>query len=812
MRGLLQDFRFGIRALAKAPGLVAVAVLTMAIGIGANVAIFSLVDGIWLRPLLVREPSRIVSVFTSGRTVDGVSFENGESSYADFLDLKAQAKSFSGVVLIDRRGSLLYDRTETKMVSTAVISDNFFDVMQVTPMLGRTFSEAEVRTRGTREVLLSYTFWKRQFLGDRSLIGRTIILNGQDVAVIGVLPRGFRVTGPLAQDTWMPVSTRQQIAGIDYSEDRRDSRYYQMLARLKDGVTPVQANAELATIAANLAQAYPQTNAGRRMSAVPESWAHRQNFAVISLILLTITGLVLFIACANVATLLLARAEYRQHDFATRVALGASRWRIVRQMMAEAAIIAVVSTALALFLARVVDGSLPSLMPAMDGSSSVDAYISPRVFGFALLVGLVSIFLFGLLPSRQASRISPAHLLKQVSGVGPSRAIARSVLVVLQIAFSVVMVVGTGLLVRTVQKMAAADPGFDAHQNMLVMNLVPSMAIKGPEASRRFLQEARRRIEALPGVVGTAAAMRIPFGLSGGGATKKVFLPNATTASGAEGLSIFSDPVSDSFFEVMGTRLIRGRTISTHEAETDARVMVVNQLMAQRCWPNADPIGKTVRLNKPDGPKYEIIGVVENGIYEDFGENPKPYLFTPIYDEGEPELVVKTSVPPETVAASVRQTLRDLNKDVPAIRMISLRDHVREAMYAQLTMSTLVAILGSLGLLLAAVGLYGLMSFLVGRRTKEFGVRMALGAQRGSIFRLVIRRALMLSGIGIVLGIAGALVATQVLRGLLFGVAPTDLFSFVAAVLILAAVACGAAFLPALRATLTDPMAALRYE
>ncbi len=814
MTGLLQDFRFAIRALAKTPGLVFVAVLTMAIGIGANVAIFSLVDGIWLRPLLVREPNRIVSIFTSGRTAEGVSYGNGPNSYPDFLDLKSQAKSFSGVVLIDRRGSLLYDRTETKMVNTAVVSDNFFEVMQVTPTLGRTFTEAEAGTPETRQVVLSYAFWKRQYQGDRSLIGRTIVLNAQDVAVIGVLPRGFRVTGAVAQDVWMPISTRQRITGEIYSGHGRDARAYDVFARLKDGIKPSQANAELASISANLAQAYPASNRERSILSIPEGQNRHRDFAMISLILLTITGLVLFIACANVATILLARAEYRQFEIATRVALGASRWRIVRQTIAESAIIAGIGTAFALFFAHFVIGSLPSLMPTGSGESGVDAYVSPRVFGFALLVGLVSIFLFGLLPSRQASRISPAHLLKHSSGTGRSRAMVRSVLVMLQVAFSVVMVVGTGLLVRTVQKIATADPGFNAHQNMLVTELVPSIAKTGRDENRKFVEEARRRIEALPGVQGTAAGMRIPFGGSGDGFTRKVFLPSMAAASEGDGVRIYADPISDSFFELLGTRLIRGRTINAHEVESGARVMVVNQLMARRFWPNADPIGQRVKLDKPNGDDYEVVGVVENGIYADFGEDAKPYLFTPmsLNDYGELELVVKTSVAPETVAASIRETLRDLNKDVPAIRMISLRDHVREAMYTQRTMSNLVATLGGLGLLLAAVGLYGLMSFLVGRRTKEIGVRMALGAQRGNIFRLVIQRALVLAGIGVALGIASALAATQVLRGLLFGVAPTDMLSFLVAILVLAVVACGAAFIPALRATTTDPMAALRYE
>jgi putative ABC transport system permease protein len=814
MNGVLQDLRVGVRMLARTPGLVFIAVLTLSIGIGANVAIFSFVDGIWLRPLLVREPDRIVSIFTSGRTADGTTFEDGDNSYPDYMDLKSQTKSLSGIAMIDRRGALLYDHGEAKAVSSAVVSDNFFDVMQVTPALGRTFTEAETSSPGTREVLLSYPFWKRQFQGDRSLIGRTIVVNSQEVAVIGVLPRGFRENVNILFDLWMPVSTRQQITGEVYSHNARDSRSYELYARLKDGVTPAQANTELASIAASLAQAYPATNRGTKMSAIPESQAHRGGMGMISLMLLTITGLVLFIACANVATLLVARAESRQHEIATRVALGASRWRIARQMIAESAIIAALSTAGALLFAHLIDSLFPTLVPEMLVSSVGDPYINLRTFGFAMLVGLVSVFLFGLLPSRQASRVSPAQELKQAGSSRSSRAIGRNVLVVLQVAVSLVMVVAAGLLVRTVQKIAATDPGFNAHQNMLVMNLIPGLSKAGPEANVNYVKEARRRIEELPGVQGTAAGMRIPFGDSGSGFTHKVFLPNMAAGSETDGVPINADPISDSFFEVLGTRLIRGRTINAHDVETGARVLVVNQLMARRFWPNAAPLGQRLTLDKPNGDVYEVVGVVENGIYARFGEDPKPYMFTPMTanDYGELDFVVKSSVAPEAITPSVRRILQDLNKDVPVIRMRSLRGHMREVMAEQRFVSGMVAVLGSLGLLLAAVGLYGLMSFLVGRRTQEIGVRLALGAQRSNIFRLVIRRALVLTGIGIALGIGASVLATQVLRDLLFGVTPTDISSFMAAMLVLAVVACGAALVPTLRATRIDPLAALRYE
>lgn len=791
-----------------------IAVLTLAVGIGANVTIFSYVDEIWLRPMMVRQPDRVVSLrVASLLTKNQGSGETADSgySYPDFMDLRAQAKSFSGIVMLDQRGSLLSGRTEDRSVTTAVVSDNFFDVMQVTPALGRTFTESEAGTPGSRMVLLSYPFWKSQYQGDRSLIGRTIVLSTQEVTVLGILPRGFRGPSEVVQDVWMPVTTRDE----GYARGRRDRRGYEVYGRLRDGVTLSQANAELASIAANLAQTYPDSNNGRNFIAIPERQS-RAETSQTSLVLLAIAGLVLLIACANVATLLYTRADHRRHEIATRVALGASRWHIVRQLIIESVIIGALSTAAALTLAYGADRLMPVLLPQSLAVGSVDAHLSLRALGFALAAGLGSVFLFGVLPSRQASSLAPVEVLKQRRSSGRFRARVRSVLVVAQVALSLVLVVGTGLLVRTVQKIAASDPGFNAHQNMLVANVIPALALREAcmQKCGEFAQESRRRIEALPGVTGTAVSFRIPFGSSGSQYKRKVFLPGVATGSANDGVPIYANSISDSFFEVLGTRLIRGRTINAHEVQTGARVMVVNQWMANRFWPNADPVGKRVGLDKPDGNEYEVVGVVENGIYAEFGESPKPYLFAPMspYEYGVYDLAVATSGSPESVAAAVRSTLHDLNPSVPVTDMRTLRTHVREAMYAQRLTSTLVGTLGALGLLLAAVGLYGVMTFLVERRRQEIGIQLALGAPRSNVFSSVLGRALTLTGIGIALGIAGAIAATRALSTLLFGVTASDSVSFIAAVLVLAVVGCGAALLPAFRATRVDPMAALRYE
>jgi predicted permease len=390
----------------------------------------------------------------------------------------------------------------------------------------------------------------------------------------------------------------------------------------------------------------------------------------------------------------------------------------------------------------------------------------------------------------------------------------RSALIVTQVALSLVLVVCSGLLVRSVIKALALDPGFNAHQNMLVMELVPAFGTENEAGSMAFVREARQRLQTLPGVTATTTAMRFPFGMSGGGATRKVFLPGNMTSIGGEGATINFDPVGEGYFSVLGTRIVRGRAIEQHDLDTRAHVMVVNQAMADRFWLNADPVGQRVHLGRANGDEYEVIGVAENGKYNDVREDRMPYLFLPMKGDeyGELAMAVKTSGDPGALAPAVRRVLHELNHEVPISSLVTLREHMREALYEERAMAGLIGVMGGLGLLLAAVGIYGLMAFLVGRRIPEIGVRMALGAQRRGIFRLVIGHALRLTAIGTVIGVAGAVAAAQALRSLLFGVTPFDVFTIAFAVAVLAVVALTAAAVPALSAARVDPMVALRYE
>lgn len=815
MNALFQDFRYALRQLAGSPGFAAIAIVTLALGIGANIAIFSFVDEIWLRPMPVPNAERLVRIFTSNPSSEGV-VARGYSSYPDFLDVRNMARTLSGVAALERRGALLDTGSENKDIRAAVVSNNFFEVLDPVPELGRVFREAEVQAAGARTVMLSYPFWRQQFNADPAVSGRAIVLDRQQVLVTGILPRGFRGTQPGAvSDVWIPMATWVELTGDAQRPKRRGFRDYELFGRLRPGATLRQADVELATISARLAREYPDTNSGRQMSALPEGRARGDAVAGMSRMLLGISALVLLIACANVASLLLARVESRQHELATRVALGASRLRLVRQLVSETALIAILAAAAALALGSYVVDLLPKFLPDTGLTARIDAHMGGRALVFAGFAAVASLAVFGLLPAWKASGAAPIHALKQQeSRGGASRTWLRSGLVVAQVALSLVLTVCGGLLVRSLVNAEKADPGFNAHQNMLVIELVPGFGTRTAQSQRAFVGEARRRIEALPGVAGTATAMRIPFGMSGSGATRKVFLPDARDAEDADGIPIHYDPVSDRFFEIVGTRLLRGRAIDARDVETQARVMVVNQTMARRFWPGKDPIGQSVRLEKMDGEIYRVIGVAEDSVNADLVEDRVPYLYTPMAegDYGELTLAVKTLADPSLSAREVRRTLHDLNRDVPIVYLATLREHMRQATSEQRMATRLIVSLGCLGLLLVAVGLYGLMSFLVGRRTREIGIRLAMGAQRRAVFEQVIGRSLLLAAIGLAAGAAGAATGTRALRAFLFGVGPGDVLAYAMGVAVVLAVTCAAAFVPAWRAAKVDPVTALRSE
>ena len=810
----MADVRYGLRQLLHNPGFTIVAVLTLALGIGANTAVFSLVDEVWLRPRPVPHPDRVVRIYTSN-PASGGEISRAGSPYLDYYTISQAAQSFSGVAGLQMRGGLLDTDGESKLVDVAVVSDNFFDVLAPSAAAGHLLTAAEAGAPGMLAVMLSHPFWSDHFKADRSLPGKTIVLDRRHVMVAGVLPRGFRGRDPAATpNIWIPLSTWSVLTGERPTPESGSSNPFDLFGRLRPGVSLAQANAELAVIAARLAREHPQTNAGGKIMCRPESQVQGEGLRGFSLTLLATSGLVLLLACANVASLLIARAELRRREFVMRAALGAGRQRLLRQLLTESALLGAAATVGALLIGTWVDAVLPKILPQIDlgATTPMDAHMTARVLWFSLGVGLLSVFAFGGIPATQGSAHSLAGALKHHGRGVMARASVRSVLVVAQVAISLVLVVAAGLLVRSLMNAEAADPGFDAHQNMLVLDFAADF--RTDQAYRAFVGEARRGIESIPGVRGTAVAMRIPFGLSGSGATLQVFFAGATGRAATEGIPVLFDHVSDSFFEMMGTRILRGRSIDAHDLQTDAHVMVINQTMAGRFWPGRNAIGESVRLEKADGARYQVIGIAEDCKNADYVESPLPYFYTPMGpgDYGELEMVVKTAADPSSVAGPVRRTLLSLDPGLTMVYFNTLREHVRMAIADERISAELVAALGALGLLLAAVGLYGLTSYLVGGRTQEIGIRMALGATRSSILRLVTFRTLALTSLGLAIGLVSAFGVAGLLRALLFGVTPHSFFVFAVATAVLASVAGAASFVPVLRATRINPTEALHYE
>ena len=813
MEAFIKDLRYGFRSLAKTPTLTLVAILSLAIGVGSNVAIFSFVDALWLRPLPVGDSASLVSVFTSDSEANR-EVARGESSYPDYLDISSQSKSFRSLAALERRGALLDIGTETLQVTASVVSENFFSTMQVSPRFGRAFVERDSAS-GLRAVLLSHGFWTRQFNADAALVGHTIVLDNQEVVVLGILPPGFHTSGTTTPpDIWVPMSTWNALVQDDQRLTRRARRTFEIYGRLQPGVNLRTASAELQTIAGRLEQDFPQSNAGRKMSVEFESATAGTWGRQVSVMLLGIGLLVLLIACANVSSLLVARAERRQKEIATRIALGGTRTQLARQLLAEGLLLTAFGLVAALLAASWLVPALRSMLPLSAWASGVEAQVDLRALIFACVAGGTSMLFAGVIPALSSTNLNVIDALKQTGNQPRLRGTwLRNAIVIGQVALSLVIMASASLLVRTVLKMQAIEPGFESNGNLVIMEVIPSFTSRSSAELRAYATDARRAMAEVAGTQRTAAALRIPLGDSGGGRKIAVFTERELADINSPGRSILMTMVSDGYFETIGTRLLRGRGFAEQDISQERPVIVINRSLAEMLWPNEDAVGKHVRLGKRDAQQFEILGVAEDGRYNRLTENPGPYLYMPLTSEfGEFDLIASTSPDASTMLPVLREHVRALDRTVPVINATTIREHLRNSVEEQRTSARLVSALGLLGLMLAAIGLYGLMSFVVGSRLHEIGIRMAVGASQSRIFVLVIGRALRLAAIGIIVGIGGSVVAVRVLRGLLYGISVFDGLSFSVAILLLLLAALFAALLPALRATRVDIINVLRYD
>jgi predicted permease len=812
MIDLTGDLRHVLRIWRRSPGFSAAAVVTLALGIGATTAIFSVVDAIWLRPLEIHDPEGLISI--SDQKLDNT--DRG-ASYPEYLDYRTQAKSFSDVAAVDFRGTLLKTNGQTRMLIVGQVSANYFSLLGVSPVNGRIFSESELGGSNPPPlVMLSYGAWQRYFGGGPKIAGAAIVLNSRTCVVTGILPRGFRSTAPFIEpEVWMPMTTWLQVTPGDaaLSVDRADHRF-ELFARLAPGHSLDEARSEMNLIASRLAHFYPTTDAGRKIDIAFEREARNPFLKLLSTILMALALLVLLIACANVANLLLARGEARRKEIATRVALGASRARLVGQLTFECLPLSVLGTTFAVLLANWIIRFLPSLLPPMDVPLGFDFRLDHRVLFFAACICFISTALCGLVPAFRSSAVAPVAVMKESSGTFPkgSRRLVSNLVIVVQMAASLVLLTGAGLLLKTLLRVEQRDLGFNRQQEMVLMD--PAVGILRQGQLQPYIDDVIRRVKAVPGIKHAAFARFIPFGLSAGGATKVVSLPGQESTPGKHGLNLYYSNVTPEYFVTMGITIVKGRGFTDSDRKESPKVVLVSKALARQLFPGQDALDRYLRVGGANGMDWQIVGIAQDVTYNEMTESPQPYLYFPIAQEPafEGTLAVSTATDASRMLQPLVRTVQEVNENVPVLGAHTMDVRLRSATYSQRLPAVLVGALGVLALALASVGLYGLVSYMVVQRTREIGIRIAMGAVRTSVLRLEMGRGLRLTAVGALIGLPLALAAAHMLSSLLYDVSPFDPVTFAVVTSALVLVSGVASLIPARRASKIDPIVALRYE
>lgn len=808
MNSIFTNIRYGFRSLLKRPGATAIALVTLALGIGVNTAIFSAVDSILLRPLPLKDPDRLVSVWEHTLSM---GIRQNEAAPANFFDLRKQNSVFDelgafGPLDINLTGDGEPDRLDGQLVSA-----NVFSILGVAPALGRTFAPNEDQPGQEHVVVLSDALWKRRFNSDPSIVNRNITLNGESFTVVGVMPRTFFF--PEREiELWVPWAMEpDQASG-------RGDHYLRLVGRLKPDVTLERANADLDSIGQRLSAEYPRTNEGLGFVARSLQRDYAGDLRLPILVLFAAVALVLLIACANVANLLLAQATTRRKEIAIRIALGARRWTIVRQMLVESLLLAwgggLLGVLGAFWGVQALAKLLPESLSKLQGVS-----IDARVLVFTLGVSVLTAIVFGGVPALLASRTTPGATLGDVArdtAGGTSGRLVRRVLVVSQVALAVVLLVSAGLLLRSFQLLRQVNTGLTAENALTMRMVLPMPKYAKAEMRRAFFDEVLRNVKEVPGVESAGVITFLPLSFNG--------MNFSFSVEGQASPSDMNLPfalfrvVSPDYFRAMGIPLLRGRYFDTQDSPDSTPAVLINRRLAEKYWPGQDAIGKRLKVGPVDSQNawLTVMGVVgdvrQTGLYEQKLEFYVPYMQERRSFMAPRDLVIRTKADPGMIAAGVRQAVWKVDKDQP-VSNVRTMDQVFAAAISQERFQTLMlGLFAALALVLACVGLYGVISYSVVQRTHEIGVRMALGAQPVDVLRLVIRQGLLLTFTGLGLGLIAGMFATRVLTDMLFGVTPRDPLTFMGVPVLLLLVALVACYVPARRATRIDPLIALRYE
>ena len=819
METLWQDLRYGARMLMKKPGFTLIAVITLALGIGAPTAIFSVVNGVLLRPLDYKNPQELVTLLNHGR---------GPVSPANFLDFRNNIQSLAQMAAAEAWGGTLASNDRPEAISGLRMSEGLFELLDVQPLLGRTLQSEDFQPGNDHVLVLSRKLWQRAFGGDQAIVGRQVTLSGESYTVVGVMPPQFQFPPfwSTRAEMWAPLDLRNRATS-------RGSNSLRVFARLEPDVTLTRAQAEVDALNTRLAQAYPEANTGLdiRVDRLNEKVVGNVRPAL--LVLSGAVGFVLLIACANVACLLLARAATRQKEAAVRLALGASRWRLTRQLLTESLLLSLCGAVVGILLAVWGVDLLTALLAGNSNSFSVrlprlsEIRVDAAAFAFTLVVTLVTSVIFGLAPALGASKPDLNQVLKE-SGrgtTGGGRRL-REVLVVSELALALVMLIGAGLLMNSFLKLQAVDPGFNPH-NVLTMttSLEGASQYVGP-TREAFYRQLTEGLTALPGVESASEINHLP--LAGDKWGTVLAIEGRPLPPPGEDIEVTFRVSRPDYFQTMGISLRAGRDFTERDTPEAPGVAILNETLARRYWPEEDPVGKRVTLDDPrdssHAPQWFTVVAVAKDVKQDSWMNaPSNEIYVPFQQSrgffagtarhyASMTVVVRTTVEPQALATAVQETVRTLDRRVPVSNVVSMEQVIGDALWQQRFNLQLIGLFAGVALVLAAVGLYGVMSYSVTHRTQEVGVRMALGAQSRDVVKLVVGQGMKMALLGVALGLLVSVALTRLMTTLLFEVSATDLTTFAVIAVLLILVALLACWIPARRATKVDPMVALRYE
>lgn len=818
MGTFLQDLRYGLRMLAKSPGFTAVAVLSLTLGIGANTTIFTLAKAIFLQSAPAKDPSRVVTLYSTAQTKSGLQEYLG-TPYPNAVDYREKTNCFSGLAIAVPTGVNLTVSGNKRQLFAELVNANLFDVLGVQPLIGRNFSPDE-DTSPRPVAILSYALWDRQFGHDSSILGKTIQINQQEFSVIGVAPKDLIVVGSLGSpDVWLPMGMHDQVlTGLIKSFfNERGFRLTNAVARLKPGVTLAQASQEVHALGLQLQKAYPKDNAGRNEELVPinETVIPPQLhtvFALAGALMMGIVGLVLLVACANVANLLLARATQRQREIAVRMALGGSRNRIVRQLLTESLLMALLAGVLGIFCAYWGRSLVLSLLPQGVPLPPLDFSLDGRVLFFTMALAVIATVVFGLVPALQASKRDSVASLKDRTGAqsGSTRWYGlRGVLVMIQVALSLVALAGAGLFIHSLRNAQQINPGFDVQHTLTMFVNLGAQNYSQPQAEA-FYRDAVVRLNSTPIVEAASFADSAPLS---GGIQRTTFTDGVDSSDPRNGKLTPIINTAPGYFSAAGITMLRGRDFALSDDEKGNFVGIVNRAAAEGFWPGQNPIGKRLHFLGETW-VVTVVGEVNTVKYLTLGEPPQPIIYMPLKQHYSPTAVlyVRAKGDPAKVIPAVRSAIQPLAPAVPLLNVQTGDQLLLQSLAAPRMAAELLGGFGILALVLAAIGTYGVMSYSVNQRGQEIGIRMALGAQPANVMRLILGNGMAMVAAGILIGLVFSMLLARGMTSLLYGIGMFDAASFLSTAGLLVLVALGACFLPARRAMRVDPIVALRYE